>query len=81
MAQVTIKAHDGLRSKNLRGIAKSLERILRLGNGEYVTSSGEDTAGGAILNERQVRRLNGYVEQLRIIANEVASTEELMRKF
>ena len=58
---VTIKAYDGDRSKNLDGIAKSIDDILS----EYCRQFPQT------FSKHSVGRLRGYAEQLRIIAKEI----------
>ncbi len=59
---IILKAYGGDRAKNLEGIADEVDRIF-------------DEAGASencrILEEMDIRRIKGYMEQLRIIADEI----------
>ena len=57
---VTIKAHGGDRVDNLRGIARKIDEILPWAD------------NAVMLSLADVRRIQGYAEQLRIIADELA---------
>jgi len=64
MATTIIKAAGGNRAKNLTGIARQIATLMDIG-----TLRGRD--GDAHLTQQEVHRLNGYAEQLRIIAGEL----------
>ena len=65
---VVLKAHGGNRSKNLEGIADKIDEML--GEAE-VHSEGHDVLH---LDRAIARRIKGYMEQLRIIADELHSS-------
>lgn len=60
---VVIKACGGNRSKNLDGIANALDNIMN--NAQKIVT------GYIYLSPEDVRKITGYAEQLRIIADEI----------
>jgi hypothetical protein len=59
--EVILKASNGDRKKNLENIATAVQLLL---------SEATSVSGRATLNENQIHKISGWMEQLRIIADE-----------
>jgi hypothetical protein len=62
--ETVIKAHGGNRAKNLEGIAEQIRKMLNTVEGLPPAPVG--------LTAQEVHRIDGYCEQLLIIADELA---------
>ena len=71
-AEMTLKAHGGDRARNLEGIANEIDK-----HSDYISDEFKQHTLPFILNYAQLEshRLKGYAEQLRIIADELRSSE------
>jgi hypothetical protein len=67
MSEVILKAHNGNRSKNLESIADNITDIL-----DGIPTPGNN-GGFVALSLKEAHQIKGYMEQLRIIADEIGA--------